>query len=90
MHTSCEFILVLIRHGSIASITMISIMQVLCTVYQVKATNHHEHDSPPICIHLGDVRWVYVKLQQLRETYSVKTETFACLARELANPPLDT
>ena len=25
----------------------------------------------------GDVRWVYVELQQLRETYSVKAETFA-------------
>ena len=28
-------------------------------------------------MHWGDVRWVYVELQQLRETYSVKAETFA-------------
>ena len=28
-------------------------------------------------MHSGDVRWVYVELQQLRETYSVKAETFA-------------
>ncbi len=46
--------------------------------YQInEANNHHEHDYPPICKHLGDVRWVYVKLQQLRKTYSVKPETFA-------------
>ena len=49
-------------------------MQALCIV---KETNHHEHDYPPICINLGDVRWLYVKLQQLTETYSVKGETFA-------------
>ena len=48
-----------------------------CVQYQVKETSHHEHDSPPISVHLGDVRWVYVKLQQLRETYSVKADTFA-------------
>ena len=28
-------------------------------------------------MHWGDVRWVYVELQQLRETYSVKAETVA-------------
>ena len=28
-------------------------------------------------VHLGDVQWVYVKLQQLRKTYSEKPETFA-------------
>ena len=48
-----------------------------CVQYQVKEYNHHEHDYPPICMHWGDVRWVYVELQQLRETYSVKAETFA-------------
>ena len=46
-------------------------------MYQVKETNHHEHDFLQICIHLGDVRLVYVKLQQLREIYSLKAETFA-------------
>ena len=45
--------LVLIRHGSIASVTTISVMQVVYVQNQVKETNHHEHDSPPICIHLG-------------------------------------
>ncbi len=49
-----------------------------CVQYQGKNNKHHEHDSsPPICIHLGDVRWVYVKLEQLRDTYSMKAETFA-------------
>ena len=66
----------LVRHGRISSETTISRMQVLCT-YQVKETNHHEHDSLPICIHLGDVRLDFVKLQQSRETYYVKAETFA-------------
>ena len=28
-------------------------------------------------MHWVDVRWVYVELQQLRETYSVKADTFA-------------
>ena len=76
-HTSREFILVLIRHGSIARVTTISGMQALCIQYQVKESNHYEHDYPLICMHWGDVRWVYVELQQLRETYSVKAETFA-------------
>ena len=76
-HTSREFILVLIRHGSIVRVTTISGMQALCTEYQVKESNHHEHDYPPICMHWGDVRWVYVELLQLRETYSVEAETFA-------------
>ena len=73
-YTSREFILVLIRHGSIASG---SSECKHCVQYQVKESNHHEHDYPPICMHSGDVRWVYVELQQLRETYSVKAETFA-------------
>ena len=47
-----------------------------CVQYQVKEYNHHEHDHPLICMHWRDVRWVYVELQQLRETYSVKAETF--------------
>ena len=55
--------------------TTISVMY--CVQYKVKETNHYEHDSPPICIHLSDVRWVYMKLQQLTETYYVKAETFA-------------
>ena len=77
-HTSREFILVLIRHGSIARVITISGMQALCTVSnQIKESNHHEHDYPPICMHSGDVRWVYVELHQLRETYSVKADTFA-------------
>ena len=62
-HMSREFILVLIRHGSIARGTTISGMQALCTV---SSHNHHEHDYPPIGMHWGDVRWVYVELQQLR------------------------
>ena len=61
---------------SIARVTTISGMQALCTVSSQRI-NHHDHDYPPICIHVGDVRWVYVKLQQLKETYSMKTETFA-------------
>ena len=76
-HTSREFILVLIRHGSIARGTTISGMQALCTVSSQRVFNHHEHDYPQICMQWGDVRWVYVELQQLRETYSVKAETFA-------------
>ena len=77
-HTSPsrEFILVLIRHGGIARITTISGMQALYSI-KSKEYNHHEHDYPPICMQSGDVRWVYVELQQLRETYSVKAETFA-------------
>ena len=82
-HTSREFILVLIRHGSIARVITISGMQALCIKYQVKEYNHHEHDYPPICMHSGEVRWVYVELQQLRETYSVKAETFANVAVRL-------
>ena len=50
---------------------------------QVKESNHHEHDYLPICMHSGDVRWVYVELQQLRETYSVKAETFAIVTVRL-------
>ena len=70
-HTLREFMLVLIRHGGIARVTTISGMQALCTV-STQRSNHHEHDYPPFCMHSGDVRWVYVVLQQLRETYSVK------------------
>ena len=40
-HASWEFILVLIRHGSIASVTTISGMQTYCVQYQVKETNMH-------------------------------------------------
>ena len=72
--TSRELILVLIRHGSIAMITRSAECK-HCVQYQVKEYNHHEHDYPPICMHSGDVRWVYV--EQLRGTYSVKAETFA-------------
>ena len=78
-HTSWEFMLVLIRHGSIARVITYDLRNASSVQYQVKESNHHEHDYPPICMHSGDVRWVYVELQQLRETYSVKAETFANL-----------
>ena len=39
---------------------------ILSSVY----IKQQERDPPPIYIHLDGVRWVYVKLQKSRETYS--------------------
>ena len=52
-------------------ITSVMLVQ-WCMQHNVKACNQHKDDSRP-----DGVRRVYVKLQQLRETYSVNGETVA-------------